>query len=258
MELTLGDRITLALCEIQVNQLLENWNYCHDEKGMFCEGSGSGSGAGGSYTPMRGIAGSTGTFPAHSRGLQGTPIHEMDSSMYLSQQSIHEPWIGEIAPSQYAGMSQRQKDAYDKKRSDQWNTASQGRQEWASKLMEAYDTKQISLSTPGIHPAAVSAIKQELIARDERATKAAIDSALEDNRIKSISDLNKGDKVYSILYRRAGMVEKVNPKSARIDFGIDAQGKPFKTSMDPTFLHKENPNEVETRVKEKVSRKKLW
>ena len=75
MALTLGDKIALKLCEIKVNQLLEDWNYCHDEKGMFCEGGGSGSGAGGSYTPMRvpkGFVGA-GTFPMHKIGKSKEP-----------------------------------------------------------------------------------------------------------------------------------------------------------------------------------------
>jgi hypothetical protein len=75
MALTLGDKIALKLCEIKVNQLLEDWNDCHDEKGMFCEGGGSGSGAGGSYTPMRvpkGFVGA-GTFPMHKIGKSKEP-----------------------------------------------------------------------------------------------------------------------------------------------------------------------------------------
>ena len=68
--LSLSERISVALCAIKVNQFLENWNDCHDEKGMFCEGGGSGSGAGGSYTPMRASKGfvSAGTFPMHKIG----------------------------------------------------------------------------------------------------------------------------------------------------------------------------------------------
>ena len=65
--LSLSDKISIALCAIRVNQFIENFNDCHGEDGRFCEGGGSGSGAGGSYTPMRVQPGhvSAGTFPAH-------------------------------------------------------------------------------------------------------------------------------------------------------------------------------------------------
>ena len=70
MTLSLSERISVALCAIKVNTLIEDMNDCHDEKGMFCEGGGSGSGAGGSYTPMRVPKGfvSAGTFPMHKIG----------------------------------------------------------------------------------------------------------------------------------------------------------------------------------------------
>jgi hypothetical protein len=77
---------------VQSREKLLNWNNCHDEKGMFCEGGGLGSGAGGSYTPYtpKGMVGA-GTFPAHaSEGRIGTIDTNGDAQNIANNYTIDE------------------------------------------------------------------------------------------------------------------------------------------------------------------------
>lgn len=143
----------------------------------------------------------------------------MNGSMWLSAKGIHEPWMFEISPFQYARMSKSQKNAYDKKRNKEWNDSSKGKEEWANAVYDAFKNKEFDLNDKDVHPDAIDAAKIGKVIEDKAEKEAALKKALKENRIMDASVLEKGDKVFSVIYRRYGQVVKTGKKSVSVDMG---------------------------------------
>lgn len=141
---------------------------------------------------------------------------EMSASQYQLSIGVHQPWIAEISIPQYAGLSKRAKREYDAKRAKEWQASADAKTEWRNKVMEAYDKGIITKNTPNLHPDARSAITLALIAKEKQQKETTFDKAYAENHIKSISELNVGDRVYDIMTRSYGKVEKTFKNSVRI------------------------------------------
>jgi hypothetical protein len=149
----------------------------------------------------------------------------MSGSMWLSAKGIHEPWMFEISPFQYARMSKSQKNSYDKKRNKEWDNASKGKAEWAKAVYNAFKNREFNLNDKDVHPDAINAAKIGKSTEDNANKETALKKALKENRIMDASILKNGDKVFSVIYRRYGEVVKTGKKSVRVDMG---DGNPVK------------------------------
>lgn len=163
----------------------------------------------------------------YERGLEpeGEQAWTMSASAYLSKIGVHEPWIAEISPAQYAGMSKRAKAQYDKKRAAEWQASADAKAEWQRLILEAYHAGTITLETPGLHPDAKNAITGGLVKEREAATKQALAEATERNNITSVDDVKVGDTVWNLMLRRYGIVFKIFKRSVRLQFAEVLPGR---------------------------------
>jgi DNA adenine methylase len=155
--------------------------------------------------------------------IKTAPIWELNPSMYLSQQNIHEPWIAEIAPTQYARLSKRAKAEYDQKRHREWEASAKGKVEWKDFVWDAYKKGKFDLNTQN-----VSRETKDIIILKERERKQAKES-FETQKIYTdwtrktnvhfsrFDQLKPGDRVWDRFSRGYYKVIKVNPKSVRME-----------------------------------------
>jgi hypothetical protein len=176
--------------------------------------------------------------------IKTAPIWELNPSMYLSQQNIHEPWIAEIAPTQYARMSKRAKAEYDQKRHREWEASAKGKSEWKAGVWQAFKEGKFNLNTPNI-----SKETKDIIILKEAERKQS-EKSFETQKIyndwthktnvhfQSFEELKPGDRVWNRFNRGYYKVIKVNPKSVRME--TEELYKPFgKGELRPiTTTHK--------------------
>jgi hypothetical protein len=143
----------------------------------------------------------------------------MSGSMYLSRKGIHEPWIAEISPMQYAQMGKSAKVAYDRKRHKEWQAASDGKAEWAKLVFDSFKKGLFDKGDKDVHPEALKVLKNESHRRDEEQKKKSFDQAVKDNRITDLSKVKKGDTVFHVVYRQYGDVLRVSKKSLSMNIG---------------------------------------
>ncbi len=148
--------------------------------------------------------------------LKSKKVWEMSASQYQYLEGVHAPWIFEISPSQYAMMGKQQKRAYDKKRSKEWEASAQVKQEWRDKVVEAYINGEITLDTPDLHSEAQDAIWYYKIKVKKEREKKLWEDASQENKIRSLEEIQPGDKVLDIIYNGYAEVIKIFKKSIRI------------------------------------------
>lgn len=174
----------------------------------------------------------------------------INGSQWMAIQNIHEPWIAEISPIQYARMSKRAQAAYDKKRSAEWQASGDAKQTWEKAVIDAYNKGKFNINDRDVHRDAKSAISSGKIRAKESNKKAKIEKAHTSNRISSTSEVKVGDRVYYIIYRKYADVVKVNKKTVRIKFDDGSA-----ITKDPNMLQWLSHNDVESQaVKENVER----
>jgi hypothetical protein len=141
---------------------------------------------------------------------------EMSASLYQIKKGVEQPHIGEIAPSQYARLSKRQKKVYDEKRRKEWDASMAVKQEWKEKVIEAYDKGVITPETKGIHEDAKSLIQKTFYERE--GIKAKEKERAEDRarEIRDTSEVKVGDELETTLYGKL-KVARVNKKSITFD-----------------------------------------
>lgn len=143
---------------------------------------------------------------------------EMSASAFQARLGVPQPFIGEISPMQYANLSNRGQRQYDEKRRREWGASAQAKSGWREKVIGAFQSGEISLETPGLHPEARGAILSYQIQQEKEERQERINRALNENRISSCDELSVGDRVYSNILGRYVEVTKVNKKSVRIKF----------------------------------------
>jgi len=180
--------------------------------------------------------------------IKTAPIWELNPSMYLSQQNIHEPWIAEIAPTQYARLSKRAKAEYDQKRHREWDASAKGKSEWKGGVWQAFKEGKFDLNTPN-----VSRETKDIIILMEAKRKEAEISAertkiyhnfLRDTNtnFSRFDQLKPGDRVWNSMSPAYYKVIKVNPKSVRVEteqlYAPFGKGEP--RPITETFNYVEN------------------
>jgi hypothetical protein len=130
---------------------------------------------------------------------------EMSASQWLAHNKIHEPWIAEISPYQYAKLSQRAKKEYDAKRNKEWGASSKSKDNWVKKVYAAYKAGEFKLGDKGVHPDVAIVLNRE----KEGEKQKSFEEAVKDNRIDDLSSVNIGDRVFHVIYRKYGKINKI-------------------------------------------------
>lgn len=151
-------------------------------------------------------------------------VWTMNASQYQLLKGVHQPWIAEISPMQYAYLSKRGKSAYDAKRTREWDASTECKQDYANEVIEAFKSGSFALSDPDASEDAKRVIYNHMRDSAENARSAALQSALKENRILSASELAIGDRVFHLMYGRYVTVTKLLKVSARVK---DASNKEF-------------------------------
>lgn len=145
--------------------------------------------------------------------IGGVPIWDMHPGHYLHKKGVHDPWIMEISPMQYAGLSGRGKREYDAKRDREWSGAAAAKQEWRALVQEAValglvDPKTLRDEAKSVYWSGVAA-----------ASKQSAEDAFIAARVANAdtSSLAKGDICWSIMASGYVRITKLSAKSARGD-----------------------------------------
>jgi hypothetical protein len=165
------------------------------------------------------------------------PAWQMNASMYLAANGIHEPWIAEISPWQYSDLGKQARSRYDKKRNGEWEASGAGKTAWRAAVIAAYDAGEFTLNDPLLRKEAAICVKYELNARrlaikEERLRQAAIDNRLD------IATVKKGDVVWSVIMGRYSTVLKVNKKTITLETPHGPYNQP------PNVCGHKSPREV--------------
>ena len=182
--------------------------------------------------------------------LKGEKVWQMDERRYQSLMGVHQPWIAEISPAQYAGMSGRAQREYSKRRDAEWQASYDIKQEWYEKVTQAYVLGKFKLEDPGVSEAAKTAVwRYERDLKEER-EKVAHDQAVKENRIISVLDLEIGDRVHCIMYREYGTVIKKFKKSIRVRWEKPLTGGATETTLEAGYFQWWDYNDMVERVKQ--------
>jgi hypothetical protein len=146
------------------------------------------------------------------------PIWQKSATLYQAAKGVHEPWICEIAPSQYAGLSKRGKKDYDKKRSREWTASAQCKADYAAEVVAAFDRGEFALNTPDTHPDAETAVRGALRERAAKAAEQALNAARAASE-RGGFEAAVGDTVYDLMYGRYVHVIKLFKASLRVTNG---------------------------------------
>lgn len=162
------------------------------------------------------------------RAVMDTPW-KFSAAAYQAALGVHEPWIAEISPMQYAAMGKRAKAEYDKKRTREWGASEQAKKQWRQAVEAAYRDGKFNPKDPDVHPEAEDVTTWLKIA-DRKAAAAAV--AAEKSRANEITDIGqvkKGDQVFVVISGTYGEVLKVSQKSVQVSgrFG------PMKVEVNP-------------------------
>ena len=162
--------------------------------------------------------------------LESLPVHQgvgdtyrpwlMTSDAYLRQMGIHDLWIAEISPMQYALLPKRQKHEYDLKRARDWDIVSKARITWANEVYTAFKAQEFALSDPGISGEVKNVVFRRGKFDREEVADDAYKLAQKDNEIKR-GQLKVGDVVFSRVVNHYGAVTKLSTASAWLSKAVD-------------------------------------
>lgn len=155
------------------------------------------------------------------------PVWQMSRDGYQACMGVHRPYIAEISPMQYAGLSKRGRAEYDAKRSQEWAASAECAAEYARACFEACEADPSIYQDPAIHPEAKSAIFHERERREKAAAKARFDVLSAENRVEP-ADVQVGDRVYWLLGGRYLTVTKKSKASLR---GVCERGEEYKAAI---------------------------
>jgi len=144
-------------------------------------------------------------------------VWKMTPDQYQSIKGIHQPWIAEISPAQFAGLSKRQKGEYEAKRSKEWQASADVKAEWRNKVVAAHERGEFSLDDPNITKEAKDAIRSAIRIEEESRSKAALQQAHKENQIKSVDEIKEGDRVFDLMVRQYGIVKKKFKNSVKLE-----------------------------------------
>lgn len=159
---------------------------------------------------------------------EGLPVWQTGRDHFQSRAGVHRPWIAEISPMQYAGLSKRGKVEYDAKRSREWQASADCAAEYAAACFAAWETDASIYTDPRIHPDAKTAIFHERLRREKAAADARFKALQDGNAIRSADEIQIGDRVYWLLGGRYITVTKKSKASIR---AVDDTGEEHKAAI---------------------------
>lgn len=158
----------------------------------------------------------------------------MNASQWLIANNIHEPFIAEISPMQYAHLGKQQKAAYDAKRNKEWNDAAKGKTEWAKLVYKAFKDGKFEKDDMDVSDAARDAIRYQGVASEKEELDKIFKEEDRKNEIMDTSELKVGDVVWHFMYRQYVTVTKVGKKSVSADY-VGYNGQAI-TNVKPRLL----------------------
>jgi len=137
-----------------------------------------------------------------------TPAWKMGADAYQARKGVHQPWIAEISPMQYANMGKAAKARYDEKRRGEWDASGAAKGEWAKEVLDAHHRGEISHDTPGLHPEAKDVIRSAKMEAQKQQAATSLGEAQKQNG-SAAEEAKVGDKIHHVIYGPA-TVAKVN------------------------------------------------
>ncbi len=176
----------------------------------------------------------TAELVAKARGAKGAkssgPLTEPwkhSADQYQAAKGVHQPWIAEISPFQYARMGKQQKAAYDAKRTKEWDASTNVKREHRAAVIEAFKAGKITHKTEGISQDAKRAILGEMHAT-KKAGKEAKRKAVDERRtIRSPSEVKPGQTIETTMYGKV-KVGKVNRATVSVQGKFGSVSLPLK------------------------------
>ncbi|HEY0174447.1 MAG TPA: hypothetical protein VGB98_25750 [Pyrinomonadaceae bacterium] len=152
--------------------------------------------------------------------LAETPVWKMNRTQYQAARGVHQPWIAEISPMQYGGLSGRGRRAYDAKRSQEWAASGACKTEYDRLVFEAYKRGEFKLKDEGVTKDAESAVAY-LSAQEKQADREErLRAARRANQILHVDDAEEGDRVFIVGYSQYATVVK----KLKVSFSLKAEG----------------------------------
>ena len=142
-------------------------------------------------------------------------VWEITSSMYRARRGIHQPHIGEISGVQYGRMSGAARRRYDTKRHEEWETSAQGARAWEQEVIDAFNRGEFDLDDPEVDREARSVILSAQIRQKESEAARGL-AELKEINIPDMSEISKGDRIFTIMGGHYGTVTRVSKKSLRM------------------------------------------
>jgi hypothetical protein len=155
---------------------------------------------------------------------QDLPVWQISVHAYQAK-GVHQPWIAEIAPSQYAGLGKRARADYDAKRAREWDASADYKSAYAAECLAAVDADPMILTHPACHTDAREAIYYARARRDKDQHKELVRAASEENSLPDPSEVRAGDRVYHLLSGQYLHVVKVNRQTLHCVTSAGAQYK---------------------------------
>lgn len=124
----------------------------------------------------------------------------------------------DVSPTQYARMSKAQKRRLDAKKKQESDTRAFYKKQWEKAILEAYEEGKISkddLKKSRAHGMSDYDASSVIYNYESRKAKAFKTGAERYRRIRSISEIQKGDKLFHLAYKDVTVV-KVSGKSVRV------------------------------------------
>jgi hypothetical protein len=148
---------------------------------------------------------------------------------YQAALGVHEPWIAEISPMQYAHMGKAAKAAYDKKRHGEWEASAAAKRQWEDAVVAAFRDGRFDPKAADVHPDAETVVLHLRMAQDKAAAQAERASKERSNEITDVSQVKVGDRVFVTIWSSYGEVVKVSRKSVLVQGGF---GRPMKIEVN--------------------------
>lgn len=139
-----------------------------------------------------------------------------NASQWRYAHNIHIPHIAENSPMQYHYLSKSEKRAYDTKREREWQASADGASAWKQAVIGAYDGGDVTTTTPGISNEARTLIISEQAARANDQEREETRQRIEASQYQSLSELQKGQRVFVSHLRHWGEVKRINQKTVTI------------------------------------------
>ena len=138
------------------------------------------------------------------------------ASAYQAALNVHEPWVAEISPMQYASMSKSAKAQYDKKRAGEWAASAVAKDKWRQAVLKAHAEGRFQRKGADVHPDADMVVFQAQQAAEKSVAAAQAKERGRENAITRADQVKVGDVVWVVLSGSYQTVTKVSQKSVMV------------------------------------------